>query len=31
MAAVLTQRNANLKQLLGTFSSQVNSILANQQ
>src|SRR6201996_8143424 len=30
MAAVLTQRNANLKQLLGTFSSQVNSILANQ-
>jgi multiple sugar transport system substrate-binding protein len=31
MAAVLTQRNANLKQLLGTFSTQVNSILANQQ
>jgi multiple sugar transport system substrate-binding protein len=31
MAAVLTQRNANLKQLLSTFSSQVNSILANQQ
>jgi multiple sugar transport system substrate-binding protein len=31
MAAVLTQRNANLQQLLGTFSSQVNSILANQQ
>jgi multiple sugar transport system substrate-binding protein len=31
MAAVLTQRDANLKQLLGTFSSQVNSILANQQ
>ena len=31
MAAVLTQRNANLKQLLGTFSAQVNSILANQQ
>jgi multiple sugar transport system substrate-binding protein len=31
MAAVLTQRNANIKQLLGTFSSQVNSILANQQ
>lgn len=31
MAGVLTQRNANLKQLLGTFSSQVNSILANQQ
>jgi multiple sugar transport system substrate-binding protein len=30
MAAVLTQRNANLKALLGTFSSQVNSILANQ-
>jgi multiple sugar transport system substrate-binding protein len=31
MAGVLTQRNANLQQLLSTFSSQVNSILANQQ
>jgi multiple sugar transport system substrate-binding protein len=31
MAAVLTQRNANLQQLLSTFSTQVNSILANQQ
>jgi multiple sugar transport system substrate-binding protein len=31
MAAVLTQPSANLHQLLGTFSSQVNSILANAQ
>jgi multiple sugar transport system substrate-binding protein len=31
MAGVLTQRNANLQQLLNTFSAQVNSILANQQ
>ena len=31
MAGVLTQRNPNLQQLLNTFSSQVNSILANQQ
>ncbi|HEX3749525.1 MAG TPA: extracellular solute-binding protein [Streptosporangiaceae bacterium] len=31
MAGVLTQRNASLQQLLNTFSSQVNSILANQQ
>jgi multiple sugar transport system substrate-binding protein len=31
MAAVLTQRNANLQQLLSTFSSQVNTILANSQ
>ena len=29
--AIKAQRNANLKQLLGTFSAQVNSILANQQ
>jgi multiple sugar transport system substrate-binding protein len=31
MAAVLTQANPNLHQLLSTFSSQVNSILANAQ
>jgi multiple sugar transport system substrate-binding protein len=31
MAAVLTQRNANLQQLLSTFASQVNTILANSQ
>jgi multiple sugar transport system substrate-binding protein len=31
MAAVLTQPNPNLHQLLSTFSSQVNSILANAQ
>lgn len=31
MAAVLTQRNPDLQQLLSTFASQVNSILANSQ
>lgn len=31
MDAVLTQSNANISQLLGTFSSQVNTILANAQ
>jgi multiple sugar transport system substrate-binding protein len=31
MAAVLTERNPNLQQLLSTFASQVNSILANSQ
>jgi multiple sugar transport system substrate-binding protein len=31
MAAVLTQRSPNLQQLLSTFTSQVNTILANSQ